>query len=186
MARYMFPTRQAGGCSIALEENRHCIDCLEQAATKNAAARYPLEVEGDKSGRNGDPLRNFLTAACLLRLSANASAEQGDAPQAGKALLAIFGLARSLEREPLTLAFSVRHSIESSGCDAIAHCIPKIQLSTEDLADFEMALGHADEQGNQCGVIRQSPECHCVVAGGLSGSVGTGCRRPCRHTGATA
>jgi hypothetical protein len=129
-----------------LRENRHGIDCLEEAATKQGAARYPIELEADNSRRYLDRVLNLQTAARLLRLRANVSAEKGDAAQAGRAIRAIFGLARSLEREPKLLTFEVKHVIETIGCNAIAYCIPKIQLSTEDLADFDKALAHADEQ----------------------------------------
>jgi hypothetical protein len=149
-----WPAKPAGRAAHAkpadvaksLRDNRRCIDALEQAATKQGSARYPLDEEPDNVGEDRNHIRNLLAAAYLLRLSANESVEQGNARRAGLAIVAILGLGRSLERKPLLISLLARHVIENIGCEAVAHCIPRIPLSSEDLAAFDKALAHADEK----------------------------------------
>ena len=142
------PKRHAKPADVerCLREGRHCcIESLEEAATKDGAARYPIDLDPDQQGGSKNHVLPLL-AATAPRSQREACAEQGDSPEAGRAIRAILGLARSLERQPLLLPLLTRHVIETNGCGRIAHCIPKVQFSAADLAAFDKALAHADEQ----------------------------------------
>jgi len=94
--------------------------------------RYPIDLSA-----GFDTISPYLSemrkAVMLLKLEAILQAENGEGKSAILSTISIFGIARSLAREPSTISQMVRSACQSLATSTIEYCINRVELTDEQL-----------------------------------------------------
>ncbi|MFH1264923.1 MAG: hypothetical protein ABIK89_04305, partial [Planctomycetota bacterium] len=130
-----------------LEDYRHSLDLMHQAAELGGAARYPTNFS-----LGFDMLleyaQNLRAGARLLLLESHVLAHRGDLAGAARSIHAIFMLANSLDLEPVLVSELVRLACDSIARERIEALLPTVDFSDEDLLRLQDDLRAIDYHEN--------------------------------------
>ena len=130
-----------------LAKYRASLALMHQAAEAGGAARYPTDFRQHML-MSTDHVQRLRGAARLLSLEAHVRAHRGDAAGAAKSIRAILMLARSLEREPVTVSMLVRIACESIAIGLLEEQLTAVDFSDEQLIELQQDLRAADYMDN--------------------------------------
>ena len=105
---------------------------LLHAAAAIEHSRYPIDLSAGFATLLPN-LSDIRTAARLLKLEGILHAENGDDELAVRSVISIFGIARSLEKEPVLISQLARSSCKILAVTTIEYCINHIEFSDEQL-----------------------------------------------------
>ena len=121
-----------------LSDNQKALDLLHQAAAIEHS-RYPIDLT-DGFNVLMPELGDLRQGARLLQLQAVLHAANAESHLAVDSMATIFGIARSLDREPLLISQLVRISINRLGVSTLEQVLNRVELSESQLADMAQLL----------------------------------------------
>ncbi len=135
-----------------LTDNREALELLHKGAAIQHS-RYPINLS--RWVDTGLPhMANIYRGANLLVLEAAWHAENAESQLAGRAIISIFGLARSLSQQPTCVSQYVRLRYQGLAASTLEYVINKTNFTDEQLVNLGLALADAqDRTGIQCGII---------------------------------
>jgi hypothetical protein len=149
-------TRQLVGQYLA--QNKRALELLGKAASIEDS-RYPIDLSAGSAALMPH-LAEIRDVGHLLLLGAIWHAENNEGESAVEAVVSIFGVARTLAKEPLLVSQLVRFACESIGVSAIEQVVNRMKLGDEQLA----RLSQAFEQGeDESGLLRGFAGERCAV-----------------------
>jgi hypothetical protein len=132
-------TRRA--IEVYLEANAAALEALRHAATLEPSG-YPVSVY---FGSSPTAIPGLIRATCLLQLAAVHAVHSAETPRASEALAALLALGRSIEDDPLLLAYIVAGPLCKWGMDTLQDSLERVaeRLEDRDLARLQAELiGH--------------------------------------------
>ena len=148
-------TRQLIGQYLA--ENNRALELLGKAASIEHS-RYPIDLSAGFAVLM-PYLGEIRDVARLLLLDAIWHAENNEGDEAVEAVVSIFGVARTLAKEPLIVSQLVRFGCGSLGVSAIERVVNRMGLSDEQLARLsETCAQGEDESGLLRGFVGERCE----------------------------
>jgi len=160
-------TRQLIGQYLA--QNKRALELLGQAASIEHS-RYPIDLSAG-FGVRMPYLLEIRGVARLLSLDAIWHAENNEGESAVEAVVSIFGVARTLDKEPLIISQLVRFACESIGVSAIERVVNRMGLSDEQLARLSETFAQGEDES---GLLRGFVGERCVVFEALRDPDGVG------------
>lgn len=124
-----------------LDDNQKSIELLHEAASLEYS-RYPVDFTLG-TGTRIDHLGNLRQSLILLQLEAVYSAENGRQEASIQSINSIFGIARSLNKEPTTVSQLARLTYESRAVKTLECVINKTDFSDEELDDLSHTFVNA-------------------------------------------
>jgi hypothetical protein len=126
-----------------LADNRQTLELLHKGAAIEHS-RYPVDlIEG--FGALMPDLSSIRDGARLLNLEAVIHSENGKPKKAVDSIISIFGLARSLSKEPVLVSQLVRIACQGHAVSALEHTINRTEFTDEQLADLSQILVNAED-----------------------------------------
>jgi len=126
-----------------LTDNQQILELLHKGAAIEHS-RYPVDLS-----RGFDLLLPDISkvrdGARLLALEAVIHAENGKLAQAADSIISVFGLARSLSKEPILVSQLVRIACQALAVSTIEHTINRTEFSDEQLAALSQTLVKAED-----------------------------------------
>lgn len=129
-----------------LSSNQKSIELLHEAASLEYS-RYPVDFTLG-AGTRIDHLVNLRQSLILLQLEAVYSAENGKQEASIQSIKSIFGIARSLNKEPTTVSQLARLTYESRAVKTLECVINKTDFSDEQLDELSQAFVNAQVLSN--------------------------------------
>ena len=117
-----------------IADNNEALSLLHEAAAIEHS-RYPIDLSAGFE-TNLNYLSEMRTAVFLLKLEAILHAENGNGKLAIRSAISIFGIARSLAKEPATIIQLVRSAYQSLATSTIEYCINRADLTDEQLVEL--------------------------------------------------
>ena len=111
------------------------------AAIENC--RYPIDLSAGFETKL-HYLTEMRKAVFLLKLEAILHAENGDGKLAIRSAISIFGIARSLTKEPVTISQLARAAYHSLATSTIEYCVNRIELADEQLVALIECVHNAE------------------------------------------
>jgi hypothetical protein len=143
-----------------LNDNQKSIELLHEAASLEYS-RYPVDFTLG-TGTRIDHLGNLRQSLILLQLEAVYSAENDRQEASIQSINSIFGIARSLNKEPTTVSQLARLTYESQAVKTLECVINKTDFSDEQLVEFSQAFVNAQELSGH-GIWRAFAGERCMV-----------------------
>ena len=106
-------------------------------------SRYPIDLSAGFATLLPN-MSDIRTAIRLLKLEGILHAENGDDELAVRSAISIFGIARSLEKEPVLVSQLCRSSCKFLAATTIEYCINKIELTDEQLIQLIDCVHNAE------------------------------------------
>lgn len=126
-----------------IADNKEALELLHKgAAIKHS--RYPVDLSKGFDVFIPD-LSDLRDGAKLLTLEAVLHAENGKPEQAVDSITSVFGLARSLSKEPILVSQLVRIACQGLAVSTIEHSINGTEFTDEQLADLSQTLMKAED-----------------------------------------
>jgi len=125
-----------------LADNQEALELLHDGAAIEHS-RYPVDLSKGFEALMPD-LSNIRTGAFLLKLSALIHAENEKPQMVTNSIESMFGLARSLSKEPILVSQLVRVACQALAVSTIEHTINRTEFSDEQLADLSRTLVNAE------------------------------------------
>jgi len=123
-------------------DNNEALELLHAGAAIEHC-RYPIDLSAGFE-TNWNYLTEMRKAVFLLKLEAIVHAENGDGKLAIRSAISIFGIARSLAKEPATISQLVRSAYQSLATSTIEYCINRVELSDEQLVELIESLQNTE------------------------------------------
>ena len=149
-------TRQLIGQYLA--QNKRALELLGKAASIEHS-RYPIDLSAGFAARV-PYLREIRDVARLLLLDAIWHAQNNEGDKAVEAVVSIFGVARTLAKEPLIISQLLRGTCESIGVAAIERVVNRMELGDEQLARLSEAFAQGEDES---GLLRGFAGERCAV-----------------------
>jgi len=125
-----------------IADNNKALELLHAgAAIENC--RYPIDLNAGFE-TTLPYLSEMRKASFLLKLEAILHAENGDGKLATHSANSIFGIARSLAKEPSTISQMARSAHQSLATSTIEYCINRIELTDEQLVELIKSVHNAE------------------------------------------
>jgi hypothetical protein len=142
-----------------LAQNKRAIELLGKA-TSVEHSRYPIDLSAGLAALMPH-LAGIRDVGHLLLLAAIWHAENDEGDEAVEAVLSIFGVARTLAKEPVITSQLIRFSCERVGVFAIEWVINRMELGDEQLARLSEAFAQGEDEsglfqgfvGDRCAVV---------------------------------
>jgi hypothetical protein len=160
-------TRQLIGQYLA--QNNRALELLGKAASIEHS-RYPIDLSAGFAARM-PYLREIRDVARLLLLDALWHADNNEGESAVEAVVSIFGVARTLAKEPLIISQLFRFTCESIGVSAIERVVNRTELNNEQLAKLNETFAQGEDES---GLLRGLVGERCVVFEALRDPGGVG------------
>ncbi len=141
-----------------LENNLDALEFLYEGAAI-PECRWPIDLTQNSFPM--DHVHQIRTGAYLLMLEAMYKAERGDSGGATDAVVAMIGLARSLDEEPTSISQSIRAHRLRLGRDALEQALNRTALTEVQLARLQRTLREAEDAG---GFVRGFVGNRCLAA----------------------
>ncbi len=126
-----------------LADNRQALELLHKGAAIEHS-RYPIDLSKGFAAQM--PALGFIRdGARLLELEAVVHAENGKTEEAIDSIKSIFGLARSLSKEPILVLQLVRIACQSLAVSTLEQAVNRTEFSDEQLADLNQTLINAED-----------------------------------------
>jgi hypothetical protein len=129
-----------------LSDNQKTLELLHEAATLEHS-RYPADLSLGQ-GTLLPHLSDIRRCAFLLKLEALYSAENNQQNIAVQSIKSIFGVARSMAKEPVTVSQLVRTACQGLAVSALERVINRTNLTDDQLADLSQVVTDAQEQSD--------------------------------------
>lgn len=126
-----------------LADNQQALELLHKGAAIEHS-RYPIDLSKGFEALMPD-LSNIRTGAFLLKLSALIHAENEKPQMVTNSIESMFGLARSLSKEPLLISQLVRIACQSLAVSTMERAVNRTEFSDEQLADLSRTLANAED-----------------------------------------
>jgi len=125
-----------------IADNNEALSLIHEAAAIEHS-RYPIDLSAGY-GTNWNYLTEMRMAVFLLKLEAILHAENGNGKLAIHSAISIFGIARSLAKEPATISQLVRSAYQSLATSTIEYCINRADLTDEQLVELIECLQNTE------------------------------------------
>lgn len=125
-----------------IADNNEALSLLHEAAAIEHS-RYPIDLSAGFE-TNWNYLTEMRKAVFLLKLEAILHAENGNGKLAIRSAISIFGIARSLAKEPATISQLVRSAYQSLATSTIEYCINRADLTDEQLVELIESLQNTE------------------------------------------
>jgi len=122
-----------------IADNNEALDLLH-AGAKIEHSRYPIDLNTGFLPY----LSEMRKASFLLKLEAILHAENGESKSAISSVKSIFGIARSLAKEPFTMSQMARSAHQSLATSTIEYCINRVELTDEQLVELIKSVHNAE------------------------------------------
>jgi len=129
--------------ALYLADNQEALDLLHKGA-EIEHSRYPIDLSKGFEAVMPD-LSNIRTAARLLQLEGVLHADNAKPELAARSITSIFGLARSLDKEPILISQLVRMACQALGVSALEYTVNKTEFTDEQLVNFKRMLANAQD-----------------------------------------
>jgi len=129
-----------------LSDNQKALELLHEA-TAFKHSRYPVDFNLG-FGTLAYHLSDIKRCALLLKLEAICYAEGENAQSAVQSIKSILGVARSLEKEPMTISQLVRIACQSIAVSTLERTLNRINLTDEQFAELEDDLTNVIDSSN--------------------------------------
>ena len=149
-----------------LAQNKRALELLGEAAAIEHS-RYPIDLSAGFAARMPH-LREIRDVARLLLLDAFWHVQNNEGEEAMEAVVSIFGVARTLAKEPLIVCQLFRFTCESIGVSAIEQVVNRMELGDEQLAKLSETCAQGEDEsgllrglvGERCAVfdVLRAPE----------------------------
>jgi len=117
-----------------IADNNEALELIHAgAAIENC--RYPIDLSAGFETKVPN-LSELRTAVFLLKLEAILHAENGDGKSAIRSAISIFGIARSIAKEPVTISQLARAAYQSLAATTIEYCINRVEPTDEQLVEL--------------------------------------------------
>jgi hypothetical protein len=126
-----------------IADNKEALELLHKGASMEHS-RYPVDLSRGFECLLPD-ISNVRDGARLLKLEAILHAENGKPEQVVDSTTSIFGLARSLSKEPLLLSQLVRIEFQRLAVSTIEHAVNRTEFTDEQLADLSKTLINVED-----------------------------------------
>ncbi len=141
-----------------LTDNKKALDLLHKGAAIEHS-RYPADLtQGFYAPLPA--LGDVRQGAKMLKLEAVLYAEKAKPQLATDSVTAIFGVARSLAKEPILVSQLVRISCEALAVSALEKVVNRTELTDEQLVKLSQILENADDS---TGIVRAFAGERCIV-----------------------
>ena len=141
-----------------LSDNKKALDLLYKGAAIEHS-RYPADLTQSFYAPL-PPLGDVRQGAKMLKLEAVLHAEKARPQLATDSVTAIFGVARSLDKEPILISQLVRISCEALAVSALERVVNRTELTDEQLVKLSQILENADDSA---GISRAFAGERCIV-----------------------
>ena len=122
-----------------IADNNEALELLHaSAAIENCC--YPIDLNAGILPY----LSEMRKASFLLKLEAVLQAENGEGKSAIRSVKSIFGIARSLAKEPFTMSQMARSAHQSLATSTIEYCINRVELTDEQLVELIKSVHNAE------------------------------------------
>ena len=129
--------------TLYLADNQAALDLLHKGA-EIEHSRYPIDLSKGFEAVMPD-LSNIRSAARLLQLEGVLHAENAKPELALRSITSIFGLGRSLSKEPILVSQLVRLACQSFGVSALEHVINRTEFTDEQLVSLSRTLTSGED-----------------------------------------
>ncbi len=160
-------TRQLIGQYLA--QNKRALELLCKASSIEHS-RYPIDLSAGFAAWR-PYLLEIRGVACLLSLDAIWHAENNEGESAVEAVASIFGVARTLAKEPLIDSQLCRFNCQSIGVSAIERVVNRMDLGDGQLARLSETCAQGEDES---GLLRGFVGERCVVFEVLKNTHGAG------------
>jgi hypothetical protein len=126
-----------------LADNQQALELLHKGAAIEHS-RYPIDLSKGFEVLLPD-LSNIRDGAKLLKLEAVLHAEDGKPEQAVDSITSIFGLASSLDKEPMLVSQLVRIACQALAASVLEYTINKTEFTDEQLVSLSGTLANAED-----------------------------------------
>ena len=126
-----------------LVDNRQALELLHKGAAIEHS-RYPVDLSRGFEFLLPD-ISKIRDGARLLNLEAVLHAENAEPESAARSIKSIFGLARSLSKEPILISQLVRIACQALAVSTLEHVINRTEFSDEQLIDLGQTLVNAED-----------------------------------------
>ena len=141
-----------------LAQNKRALELLGKAASIEHS-RYPIDLSAGFAARMPH-LREIRDVARLLLLDAFWHVHNNEGEEAMEAVVSIFGVARTLAKEPLIISQLFRFTCESIGVSAIERVVNRMGLGDEQLARLSETFAQGEDES---GLLRGFVGERCAV-----------------------
>ena len=141
-----------------LAQNKRALELLGKAASIEHS-RYPIDLSAGFAARMPH-LREIRDVARLLLLDALWHVQNNEGEEAMEAVVSIFGVARTLAKEPLIISQLFRFTCESIGVSAIERVVNRMGLGDEQLARLSETFAQGEDES---GLLRGFVGERCAV-----------------------
>jgi len=117
-----------------IADNNEPLELLHAGASIEHS-RYPIDLSAGFE-INIPNMREIKIAARMLKLEAILYAENGDGKLSIRSAISIFGIARSLAKEPSIMSQMFRSMCQSFATSTIEYCINRVELTDEQLLEL--------------------------------------------------
>jgi hypothetical protein len=142
-----------------LAQNKRALELLGKAASIEHS-RYPIDLSAGFAGLMPPYPGEIRDVARLLLLDAIWHAQNNEGDKAVEAVVSIFGVARTLAKEPLINSQLVRFACESIGVSAVERVVNRMELGDEQLARLSETFAQGEDES---GLLRGFVGERCVV-----------------------
>lgn len=126
-----------------LSDNQKALELLHKGAGIEHS-RYPIDLSKGFEALMPE-LSEIRMGSRLLKLEAVVHAENAKPEQATHSITSIFGLARSLSKEPILISELVRIACQGLAVSTLEHTINRIEFTDEQLVSLSKTLANAED-----------------------------------------
>jgi hypothetical protein len=158
-----------------IADNNEALELLHKAAAIKHC-RYPIDLAVGFDAVLPD-LKNVRESIKLLELEGLLHAENGEAELAAGSVISSFGLARSLEKEPVLISQLVRVACQAVAVSSLERAINRTEFTDEQLVELGQVITGAEDRSGMARAFA-GERCQILSVFTESKSLGSGLTSP--------